>query len=71
VIGTDKDLIKTGILAILGEEDYKDPYDISFSNKSRRGSYVSINLKLRIYSESQRTGFYSKLKSISGVKIIL
>ena len=46
-------------------------YDLSFSNWSKGGAYCSLNLKVTVETEDNRTDIYHSLQRRSEIRYVL
>ncbi len=46
-------------------------HTIVFSNSSKQGKYVSLNLETRVDSEENRLDIYRRLMELDDVKIVI
>lgn len=67
IIGTDEGLLKAAVAEILVDKKY----DLSFSNQSRGGKYISLALKTFVESEEARNNIYIALRKHTGIKSVL
>ena len=67
IIGTDEGLLKAAVSEILADKKY----DLSFSNQSRGGKYISLALKTFVESEEVRNNIYTALRKHAAVKSVL
>ena len=67
IIGRDKEQIRCAV------EEYmkRDAYQLTESNPSRSGKYVSLNLEIIVLGEESRNKIYIDLKNMSCVKMVL
>jgi putative lipoic acid-binding regulatory protein len=67
IIGRDKELIRNAV------EEYmkKAAFQLSASNTSRSGKYVSLNLVTEVLNEDARNKIYFDLKTMPCVKMVL
>lgn len=68
VIATDEQLLRDAIKDILDEN--RD-HTLSYSNKSKKGKYVSMNLDLLVHNEEDRTFIYEALKKHNNITMVL
>ena len=67
IIGTDEGLLKNAVSQILGDRKY----DLSFSNISKGGKYISLALKTFVESEEARNTLYTALRKHTAIKSVL
>jgi len=67
IIGVDKDALFKAADAALGGV----PFEISESNKSANGKYLSFNIRLKVSSDEQRRQIADELSGSSAIKIVL
>ncbi len=67
VIGADPLRMSLAIEDLLQER----PFELSESNRSETGKYVSLNLVLTVADESDRQQIYRDLQQVAAIKIIL
>jgi putative lipoic acid-binding regulatory protein len=67
IIGTDEGLLKLAVSGILTNQKY----DLSFSNISKGGKYISLALKTVVESEEARNNIYIALRKNAAVKSVL
>ena len=59
------------ITRIVQEHVQEDPLQLTYSNVSRSGRYVSMNLEVTVNSDEQRLALYTKLAAHPSIKIVL
>ena len=67
IIGMDAD----SVLSAIEESVLNLAYDVTPSNLSKNGKYVSFNLKLEVPNETVRNLIYEKLKNHPDVNYVL
>ncbi len=67
VIGTDQIYLENAIAEIITKQEYS----IEFSKSSSSRKYLSLNIKLTVYSEKNRNSIYENLKSHPHIKMVL
>lgn len=67
IIGTSEELIRKAIIEIIGSKKY----DLSFSNKSKAGKYVSLSLKTFVTTENERNTIYVSLRNNIAIKSVI
>jgi len=67
IIGAGEDLIREAIRDVVQERTCV----VSFSNRSRQGKYVCLNLELIVLNEGDRTSIYESLKEHPSVRMVL
>jgi len=67
LIATSKDDILQATTDILNQRTHT----LSYSNKSKGGKYVSMNLDMLVHNEEDRTFIYEALKKHNSIKMVL
>ena len=67
IIGKDENLMRSAVKKCL----IKTEYQLTTSNTSRSGKYVSLNLEIVVLNEDVRNKIHGTLKNISCVKMVL
>ena len=67
IIGSDTALMKNAVSTVIQNETYS----ISESNKSSRGKYVSLNVKMIVFSEEERDKYFKSLAQLKEIKMVL
>ena len=67
IIGFNQDGIQSAISEIIATK----PYRVTFSNKSKKGKYLSLSLDLTVESEAERNAIYTALKNRPEIKMVL
>ncbi|MDD5584874.1 MAG: DUF493 domain-containing protein [Candidatus Omnitrophica bacterium] len=67
IIGAHEELLKAAVSEILVNKKY----DLSFSNQSRGGKYISLALKTFVESEEARNNIYIALRKHAVIKSVL
>ena len=67
IIGTDKEHLKKAAAMSLGTADYR----VSMSNKSSRGTYISLNIETVVPNEEARNQIHALLANHPSVKMVL
>jgi len=67
IIGKDENLMRIAVKECLTETKYQ----LTASNTSRSGKYVSLNLEILVLNENVRNKIYVTLKKMSCVKMVL
>jgi uncharacterized protein len=67
VFGRDEDSLRTAIAPIVGELEHT----IRFSNRSRSGKYVTLELEVTVPSDERRLGIYRELHEHEAVVYLL
>lgn len=67
LIGTDASAIQESVEACLKSHRY----DLTPSNKSRTGKYISLHLETPVASEEERNQLFARLKAAPAIKMIL
>ncbi len=67
VIGADQDAMQNAIYDIIRDRSCS----ISLSRQSETAKYVSLNVEVRLESESHRTALYEALKGHQAIKLVL
>ncbi len=67
IIGAEEKLIRSAV------EEYmkKAAYQLTASNASSSGKYVSINLETVVLNEEERNRIYTDVKNMACVKMVL
>jgi uncharacterized protein len=67
LIGYEKEAIERAIHEVILEREH----NLSHSNSSKTGKYVSMNLDLVILNEDERNFIYEALKAHQNIKMVL
>lgn len=67
LIGYEKEAIQRAIHEVIIEREH----DLTHSNASKTGKYVSMNLDLVIQNEDERNFIYEALKAHQNIKMVL
>ncbi|MBC2716418.1 MAG: DUF493 domain-containing protein [Desulfobacteraceae bacterium] len=67
IIGQNEELIRSAVTECMKEATYQ----LTASNSSCSGKYVSLNLETVVLNEEIRNRIYFDLKSLSCVKMVL
>jgi putative lipoic acid-binding regulatory protein len=67
LIGTDAAAVQASVAACLKSRRY----DLTPSNKSRTGKYVSLHLETLVASEDERNQLFARLKAAPAIKMML
>ena len=67
LIGYEKKAIQQAIHDVILEREH----DLSHSNASKKGKYVSMNLDLVIQNEDERNFIFEALKAHQNIKMVL
>ena len=67
LIGTDAQAVSASVAKCLPPESYQ----LTPSNKSRTGKYVSLHLDTMVASEEARNRLFARLKASAAIKMIL
>jgi putative lipoic acid-binding regulatory protein len=67
LIGHEKEAIKKAIHDVILEREH----DLTHSNASKGGKYVSMNLDLVITNEDERNFIFAALKAHQNIKMVL
>jgi putative lipoic acid-binding regulatory protein len=67
IIGADAQGIDRTIRHILANKEF----DLQYSHHSKRGTYTSFNLSVRVNDETERNAIYVALREIPTVKIVI
>ena len=67
IIGEDGEALKAAVTDILGERKY----DLSFSNISRKGKYISLELTTVVETEEVRNRIFGALQAHPAVKVVI
>lgn len=67
VIGETQEALEMAIHAIILEREHR----LTYSNASRSGKYISLNLDLLVQNEEERQFIYEALKAHQHVKMVL
>jgi len=67
LIGYEKEAIQKAIHEVILEREH----NLTHSNKSKTGKYVSMNLDLLIQNEDERNFIYEALKAHQHIKMVL
>jgi putative lipoic acid-binding regulatory protein len=67
IIGSEKNAMIMAINEIFAGSDHS----LTFSNKSRTGKYISLNLEVTVHSEEARNFFFTALREHSSIKMVL
>jgi len=66
VVGTDASDLKKTIKTII-----LNPYELTPSKVSKKGKYISLNLNIKVKSESHRDEIYENLKASKQIKMVM
>ena len=67
VIGLENDVLRDAIDEVLGVKEYS----LRFSNRSKKGKFISLEISLNVESETERDSIFFNLKSHSVVKMVI
>lgn len=67
LIGSEKEALEKAIHDVIIEREH----DLSHSNTSKTGKYVSLNLKLLVHNEDDRQFIFEALKAHQNIKMVL
>lgn len=67
VIGAQREALESAVGEVMGSQ----AYDLSFSNWSKGGAYCSLNLKVTVETEDNRTEIYHSLQRRSEIRYVL
>lgn len=67
LIGYEKDAIQKAIHDVILEREH----DLTHSNASKTGKYISMNLSLIIHNEDERNFIFEALKKHQNIKMVL
>ena len=67
LIGYEKEAIQKAILDVISKKEH----DLTHSNASKTGKYVSMNLDLVIQNEDERNFIFDALKKHQNIKMVL
>ena len=67
IIGSIHDDIRRAIAEVIGDADHS----LTFSHNSKTGRYLSLNLQMTVYDETQRVGIYHSLCNQRAIKLVL
>ena len=67
LIGHEKEALQKAIHDVIVEREH----DLTHSNNSKAGKYVSMNLDLVIQNEDERNFIYEALKQHQNIKMVL
>lgn len=66
IIGTNEAKLKSTVNEILSE-----PFKLTPSKVSKKGKYISLNLKIQVASETHRNEIYAKLSDSDNIKMVM
>lgn len=69
VIGSNREKLDQALKEIISTND--DASAVTFSNSSRSGKYLCLNLEMTVRSEEERNTIYLALKKHPHIKIVL
>jgi putative lipoic acid-binding regulatory protein len=69
VIGPDRGMVKTAIIAIFSTHEKK--YSLRYANASRTGKYHSWSVSLKVQNEAERNNMFRDLKNHPHIKIVI
>ena len=67
VIGLENLILRDAIDEVLEEKDYS----LRFSNKSKKGKFISLEVSLIVENEKERDSIFFNLKNHSAVKMVI
>ena len=67
IIGLDEESLKVAVSEIITDRKYS----ISFSKKSKKGKYTSLNIKTMVLDEAERNSIYRSLQAGPKIKIVI
>lgn len=67
LIGSEKEALQKAIHDVIVEREH----DLTHSNSSKTGKYVSLNLKLLVHNEDDRKFIFEALKAHQNIKMVL
>ena len=67
VLGSDKILVENAIKEVLN----KYPYKIIKTTKSSKGNYISLTVKLTVFSHDELENLFNNLANHPDIKIVL
>lgn len=67
IVGSSEEEIRDGVKAILKDKMYA----IEVSNKSGKGTYISLRLVTEVANEAERVTIFEAIKGLDIVKMVL
>ena len=67
VIGLENDVLRNAIDEVLNAKEYS----LSFSNKSKKGKFISLEVSLIVKSEKERDSIFFNLQNHSVIKMVI
>lgn len=67
IIGLDPERLRSAVEELVDHDDW----DLTFSNTSKGGKYICLNLQMTVTSEEERTHYYSSFKRHQDVIMVL
>ncbi|MCD6585083.1 MAG: DUF493 domain-containing protein [Desulfobacteraceae bacterium] len=66
IIGTEEEVIRSAVKEYMKEAEFQ----LSASNTSRSGKYISLNLEIIVLNEDARNKIYLDLKTMPCIKMM-
>lgn len=67
IIGFEESQLEVAARAVVGSESF----ELTFSNRSKAGTYLSYNLSVTVRDDGERLEYYEKLRLRKEVKMVL
>jgi len=67
IIGSEQTQLESAARAVVGSESF----ELTFSNRSKAGTYLSYNLSVTVRDDEERLEYYEKLRLREEVKMVL
>jgi putative lipoic acid-binding regulatory protein len=67
LIGHEEEAVQQAIYDVIDKREHK----LTYSNASKSGKYVSLNLDLLVHNEDDRNFIYEALKAHQNIKMVL
>lgn len=67
LVGREEVAIRQTVQRVVGDRDHQ----LALSNRSRKGNYLSLELKLRVTSEEDRLGLFQSLGDDDAIIYVL
>ena len=67
IIANKKETIETVVKTVCKGKEY----ELKHSNSSKKGSYISMNMKTLVTSEDERTAIFDAIKTHEDIKMVL
>ncbi|MFA6282101.1 MAG: DUF493 domain-containing protein [Candidatus Omnitrophota bacterium] len=67
IIGVNEESLRLAVIEIIGSK----VHNLSFSNKSKTGKYISLILKTTVTSEEERKNIYLALRKSPAIRSVI